>query len=174
MGPESVEIKGDSGRQQRRRGNQETGASDGQAWRVLFCEDVTTGVAPLTPLLDIGVVLRARKKSGIKGDSAIKLRPCRWSQLSDDFFANRKNGTAELKIEADWAGSKRSLTASLTTKWDKDRVDAVRSGRLRAAGLFDEERRRFLQDCSNGRVNFEALVALADSAAARWKNLLRR
>ena len=142
---------------------------EGKGWRILFCEDVTTGVAPLTPLLDIGVVLRARKKSGTKGDSTVKLRPCRWSQLSGDFFANRKNDVNELKIEADWAGPKRTLAASLTTEWDDDRVVAVRSGSLSPAGLFDQEQRRFLQQCSNGLVNLDALMALADITATRWK-----
>jgi hypothetical protein len=145
------------------------GLPEGQAWRILFCEDVTAGVAPLTPLLDIGVVLRARNKSGSKGDSTVKLRPCRWSQLSEDFFTNHKNGTAELKIEADWAGPKRTLATSLTMEWDDDRVAAVRSGKLPTAAFFENDQRRFLQQCSNGRVNFDALVALADITATRWK-----
>jgi hypothetical protein len=140
-----------------------------KGWRILFCEDVTAGVAPLTPLLDLGVILRARKKSGTKGDSTVKLRPCRWSQLGEDFFTNRKNGETELKIETDWAGPKRTLAASLTTEWDDDRVDAVRSGKLAAADLFEEEQRRFLRRCSPGRVNLDALLALADITATRWK-----
>ena len=110
-----------------------------------------------------------RKKSGTKGDSTVKLRPCRWSQLSGDFFANRENDSTELKIEADWAGPKRTLAASLTTDWDDDRVAAVRSGNLPPAGLFDQEQRRFLKQCGPGRVNLDALTALADITATRWK-----
>jgi hypothetical protein len=142
---------------------------EGQGWRILFCEDVTTGVAPLTPLLNNGVVLRARMKSGTKGDSTVKLRPCRWSQLSGDFFTNHETDVNELKIEADWAGPKRTLAASLTAEWDDDRVAAVRSGSLPPAGLFDQEQRRFLEQCSNDPVNLDALTALADITATRWK-----
>jgi hypothetical protein len=144
------------------------GLIDGREWNILFCEDVTTGVAPLTPLLDIGVVLRVRKKSGTKGDSTVKLRPCRWSQLSKDFFTNRKNGPTELKIEADWAGPKRTLAASVTTDWDDNRAAAVRPGGP-AAGLFDEEQLRFLQQCGNGAVNLKGLVALGAITATRWQ-----
>jgi hypothetical protein len=169
MRPESVEIKVTLAGGNVGEAVAALGLPEGQVWRILFCEDVTTGVAPSTPLLDIGVVLRARKKSGSKGDSTVKLRPCRWSQLSTDFFANRENGSAELKIEADWAGPKRTLAASLTTDWDDDRVTAVQSGDRTPADLFDQEQRRFLKQCSSGRVNLDALTALADITATRWK-----
>jgi hypothetical protein len=161
MRPESVEIKVTLAGSNVGEAIAALGLPEGQAWRILFCEDVTTGVAPLTPLLDIGVVLRARMKSGSKGDSTVKLRPCRWSQLSEDFFANRETDVNELKIEADWAGPKRTLAASLTTEWDDDRVAAVRSGRLPPAGLFDQAQRRFLKQCSNGLVGGGSCQALA-------------
>jgi hypothetical protein len=169
MRPESVEIKVTLAGSNVDKAITRLELSDGKGWRILFCEDVTAGVAPLTPLLDIGVILRARKKSGTKGDSTVKLRPCRWSQLSEDFFTNRKDGATELKIEADWAGPKRTLAASLTMEWDDDRVDAVRSGKLAAADLYEKEQLRFLQQCSPGPLNLEALMALADITATRWK-----
>jgi hypothetical protein len=53
-------------------------------------------------------------------------------------------------------------------EWDDDRVDALRSGKLAGADLFGKEQRRFLQQCSPGWVNLEALVALADITATRW------
>ena len=169
MRPKSVEIKVTVAGGNVGEAVAALGLPEGQGWRILFCEDVTAGVASSTPLLDIGVVLRARKKSGTKGDSTVKLRPCRWSQLSGNFFANRDNDSAELKIEADWAGPKRTLAASLTTDWDDDRVVAVQSGNLPPADLFDQEQRRFLEQCSNGLVNLDALTALADITATRWK-----
>ena len=69
----------------------------------MFCEDVTEAAAT-TALLDIGVVLRVRGKTATTGDSTIKLRPSRWSQLDPEYFENREIGDEELKIEADWAG----------------------------------------------------------------------
>jgi hypothetical protein len=167
MRPESVEIKVTLAGRNVGKAISRLELPDGKGWRILFCEDVTAGVAPSAPLLDVGVILRVRKKSGTKGDSTVKLRPCRWSQLSEDFFSNRENGDT-LKIEADWAGSRRTLATSLTMEWDDDRVDALRSNRLAAADLFGKEQRRFLQQCSPGRVNLKALVALADISATRW------
>jgi hypothetical protein len=76
MRPESVEIKVTLAGTNVGEAVAALGLPEGRRWRIVFCEDVTTGVAPLTPLLDIGVVLRARKKSGTKGDSTVKLRPC--------------------------------------------------------------------------------------------------
>jgi hypothetical protein len=169
MHPESVEIKVTLSGSSVAAAVTALELPEGQNWSILFCEDITTGVAPSTPLLDIGVVLRTRKKSGTQGDSTVKLRPCRWSQLSEDFFTNRKDSVTELKIEADWAGPKRTLAASLTREWNDDRVDAVRSGRLAAADLFEKEQRRFLQECSSSPVNLDALAALPDIAATRWK-----
>jgi hypothetical protein len=98
MRPESVEIKVTLAGSNVDKAINRLELSDGKGWRILFCEDSTAGVGPLAPLLDIGVILRVRKKSGTKGDSTVKLRPCRWSQLSEDFFRNRKNGDTELKL----------------------------------------------------------------------------
>lgn len=169
MRPQSVEIKVTLAGTNVGEAVAALGLSQGLGWRIVFCQDVTTGVAPLTPLLDIGVLLRARRKSGTTGDSTVKLRPCRWSQLSDDFSFSRETDVNELKIEADWAGPRRTLDVSLTAEWDDDRVVAVQSGRLPPGGLFDQEQRRFLRQCSNGLVNLDVLTALADITATRWK-----
>jgi hypothetical protein len=76
MRPESVEIKVTLVGSTVGEAVAILGLPEGKGWRILFCEDVTAGVAPSTPLLDIGVVLRARKKSGTKGDSTVKLLTC--------------------------------------------------------------------------------------------------
>ena len=104
MRPESVEIKATLTGTDVDRAVAALPLADAKTWRIVFCEDVTGGVAPVTPLLEIGVILRVRGKSGSKGDSTVKLRPCRWSQLTADFFANAESDDSELKIEADWAG----------------------------------------------------------------------
>lgn len=169
MRPKTIEIKATVSGADVGKAVSAFGLSDGKQWRIAFCEDVTVGVAPSTPVLDIGVVLRVRAKSGTKGDSTVKLRPCRWSQLSGDFFANTKTDDSELKIEADWAGSKRTLAASLTADWEDDRLAAVRSGDLSVADLFTEEQRKFLAKCSPDPVNLDALTVLADITATRWK-----
>lgn len=169
MKPESIEIKATVVGADVAKAVSALELSDGKQWRITFCEDVTRGVTPSTPVLDVGVVLRVRAKSGTKGDSTVKLRPCRWSQLSEDFFANRETDEGELKIEADWAGARRTLAASLTADWDDDRLAAVRSGDLPPASLFTAEQQRFLETCSPSPVNLGAVTVLADIAATRWK-----
>lgn len=54
--------------------------SRSEPWQVHFCEDVTVGT-PDTPLLDLGVVLRARVRPDGDDDVTVKLRPCQGSQL---------------------------------------------------------------------------------------------
>ena len=169
MRPKTVEIKATLVGEQVDRAVDMFELEDEKDWRIVFCEDVTNGVAPSTPLLDLGVVLRVRGKSDSKGDSTVKLRPCRWSQLSEDFFANTKTDESELKIEADWAGTRRSLAASLTIDWKDDRLAAVRAGTLPVADLFNDEQREFLRTCAPGAVNLDALTALAEIRATRWK-----
>lgn len=169
MRPESVEIKVTLSGVEAGNAVTELELSDGQEWQILFCEDVSVGVAPSTPLLDLGVVLRIRRKSGRKGDTTVKLRPCRWSQLSEEFFTNDKSDRRELKIEADWSGPKRTLAAALTADWDDDRVAETFAGHRSAASLFEKGQRRFLDQCGAGRVNLDAVTVLAPVAATRWK-----
>jgi hypothetical protein len=168
MQPESVEIKVSlSGTSVVVDAIDRLALENGRAWTIVFCEDVTRGAAA-TALLDIGVVLRARGKSGTAGDSTIKLRPCRWSQLHEDFFSNRTDGDAELKIEADWAGAKRSLAASMTAEWNDSRLEAVQTGDAPVSDLFAEDQLSFLDKCSRSRVNLAAVRTLTPIAATRW------
>src|SRR4051812_43548400 len=82
----------------------------GSAWQIWFWEDVTPGTGTATPLLDAGVVLRARDKAGGDDDATVKLRPCRRSQLTDHWLAAEEGETDdgadwEVKVEADWSGN---------------------------------------------------------------------
>jgi len=137
-------------------------------WSIVFCEDVTAG-ARGTPLLDLGVILRARRKSSTKGDSTVKFRPARWSQLNDRFFSNSDDDDTEVKIEPDWAGDRRSLAASMTLKWSDGRITSADSGAQPAAALLSDRQRDFLAACAPGRVNLAAVITLPSFAAVRWE-----
>src|SRR3712207_6569848 len=81
-------------------------------WQIWFWEDVAPGGGPATPLLDAGVILRARDKAGGDDDATVKLRPCRRSQLTDHWLAAQKGETEDeekwvVRIEVDWAGDRR-------------------------------------------------------------------
>jgi len=138
------------------------------SWTVVFCEDVTSAAAS-TALLDVGVVLRVRGKTATSGDSTIKLRPSRWSQLDPEYFENREDGDEELKIEADWAGAKHALSTSMTVKWADSRLSAAQADARLIPELFSKEQLDFLAKCGTGRVNLAAITMLPPIAATRYK-----
>jgi hypothetical protein len=142
---------------------------DSSAWRIYFCEDVTQGIAPGTPLLDAGVVLRARDRAVGRDDSTVKLRPCRSSQLTDGWLNPHHTEDWEYKLEADWAGTRRVLAASLTAKRPRGRIAKVLCGEEPLQTLFTQEQEQFLSDSSESRVNLNALTVLPAVTATRWE-----
>jgi hypothetical protein len=119
-------------------------------------------------LLDIGVVLRVRGKTPTSGDSTIKLRPSRWSQLDPQYFENIEadaDDAEDLKIEADWAGETRSLAASMKVEWSDSRLSDGRP----VPELFSKTQLDFLATCSVGRVNLAAVSMLPPIAATRFE-----
>ena len=113
---DGVEIKVTLGRDLTGQAVEELQLPAEDPWQIWFWEDVTAGNGPGTPLLDRGVILRARDKARGDDDATIKLRPCRRSQLTDRWLATTKGKTGgdewELKLEADWSGERRVLAAS--------------------------------------------------------------
>jgi hypothetical protein len=149
--------------------------ADQPRWQIYFCEDVTAGASPGTPLLDLGVILRAREKPGGTGDTTVKLRPCRRSQLTDDWLGARKGRADgddwEFKVEADWSGERRVLAASCSADRAEGVVtDAGRGGRS-VEGLFLAKQVAFLHDCADAQVNLETLTVLPPVTATRWKEV---
>jgi hypothetical protein len=140
----------------------------GPPWQIYFCEDVTVGLSVATPLLDAGVILRARSKPGGKDDTTVKLRPCRRSQLTDRWLAAKKGEGWELKVEADWAGERRSLATSLTADRHEGVVSGVGRGDGAVKDLFVDDQLDFLQDCAPIGINLGALSVLPPVTATRW------
>jgi hypothetical protein len=136
-------------------------------WQIFFCEDVNPGVLPGTPLLDGGVVLRARLRSGDDADATVKLRPCRGSQLIDRWLTE----TDKLKVEADWAGQRKVLAASHTDNRPKQVISDVARGRRSVTDLFTKQQLQFLSDCAGIQVNLDTLTALPPVTAMRWKTV---
>jgi hypothetical protein len=149
-------------------------APKGQRLDIYFCDDVTRGVSTTsTPLLDLGVVLRARDWHGGGADSTIKLRPCRRSQLTDQWLENTSE-TNKIKVEADWAGDRKVLAASCTASLPDDRIAHVHAGRKALPSLFSADQERFLKDCAGIRVNLSMLTLLGPVTAWRWKPIQTR
>lgn len=166
---ESVEVKATlAGADLVAEGITKLGLTDGDEWQIVFFEDVTHGIGAVTPLLDLGVALRARAKGKKKGDSTVKLRPCRWSQLVDPFRANFEADDVELKVEADWSTSGRTLAASLTADWEDGRLAEVQGGRLPTLEMFTARQREFLRECSRERIDLASVTPLGPITATRW------
>jgi len=143
-------------------------APTGRSLGIYFCEDVTRGVSTTsTPLLDLNVVLRARDKHCEGTDSTVKLRPCRRSQLTDQWL-DGTDGARKIKIEADWAGTRKVLSASFTADLPDGRIAHVHNGSKALPSLFSADQERFLKDCAGIRVNIEALTLLGPVTAWRW------
>jgi hypothetical protein len=143
-------------------------ASDRPTWRIYFCEDFTEELAAATPLLDADVILRARDRPGAKDDTTVKLRPCRRSQLPDRWLAAEKGDDWELKVEADWAGRRQVLAASLTADRREGLVAAAAREPASVEKLFMDEQLAFLRDCASIAVNLRALTVLPPVTATRW------
>ncbi|MBB3084075.1 hypothetical protein [Geodermatophilus sabuli] len=172
---DGVEIKVTLGREQTGPAVQELGLPPQQPWQIWFWEDVTPGSGLGTPLLDLGVILRARDKAG-DDDATIKLRPCRRSQLTDHWLAAEKGKTDDgdewtLEVEADWSGDRRLLAVSHTCERPGDLVREAGSGDRPVEDLFAREQLDFLRDCEGTAINFATLTALSPVTATRWKSV---
>jgi hypothetical protein len=174
---DAVEIKGTLGRDRTGHAVQELELPTEEPWQTWFWEDVTLGDGPGTPLLDRGVILRARNKARGHDDATIKCRPCRRSQLTDRWLAATKGKTEdgdkwELKLEADWSGDRKVLGASRSCERPGGLVrEAGREDRP-VADLFSPDQVTFLQDCSGTAINLATLTALPPVTAMRWKEVL--
>jgi hypothetical protein len=168
--PDNVEIKATVDGTHVGAGIQAFGLSaEGRNRRIYFCEDVSP-VAPLaTPLLDSGVVIRLRENDGRKDDSTIKLRPCRGSQLADPWFRSA-TGDSHIRVEIDWAGTRRVLAASFEVELARGAIAAARDSQDPLGDLLVDEQRRFLADCSNARINIDALTVLPPVIGTRWRS----
>jgi hypothetical protein len=138
-----------------------------------FLDDGTPGLPRALPLLDSGLILRLRQGDDA-GDSTVKLRPCRRSQLAPDW--RREVGRSDdrgfvHRVEEDWAGTRRSLAASCVTDLDADLVPAALAGQVGWGSLFHPKQEEFLAQCADIRVHLGGLVALGPITAVRWKDV---
>jgi hypothetical protein len=146
------------------------GLGDGGRPRsISFLEDATVGVE--LPLLRQGIVLRVRQTGGEDDDSTVKLRPCRRSQLTQEWLGEEDGDGWRLRVEEDWAATRRSLAASCVSDLPEGRIAAVRDGTAPVRRLFGEGQRRFLAECAGMRIDLDALTLLPAVAATRWEDV---
>jgi hypothetical protein len=143
---------------------------EGKERRIWFLEDLTPGLDPPLPLLAAGVILRVR--GGKNADSTAKLRPCRRTQLTDEWSgAFQDSDEFAYRVEEDWTGARRSLAASAVRELEPGQVDAVTASETDPGTLFCGKQRRFLRDCADLRINLDAVTPLGPVRATKWKNI---
>jgi hypothetical protein len=163
----SVEIKISFGRRQVDGALEALGlGTNGERREIGFLEDNTVGM--VLPLFHQGIVLRVRQIEGERGDSTVKLRPCRRSQLTESWLGKKEGDGWELRVEEDWAGTRRVLAASCVADLPGGRIGSVRAGTEPIRRLFNEGQERFLSDCAGIQINLNALTLLPAVTAIRW------
>src|SRR4029453_14474615 len=130
----------------------------GEPRRVGCIEDTTVGVE--LPLFRQGVVLRVREVQDGDDDATVKLRPCRRSQLAESWQGAEKGDGWKLRVEEDWAGTRRTLAASCVADLPSRRIAAVREGKEPVGRLFSGAQLRFLSDCAGMPITLEGLPLL--------------
>lgn len=129
--------------------------------RVWFCErsDVSPG---RLPLLDAGVILRLRETLHRRDDTVAQLCPCRRSRIA---------GHRPTRVEAEWRGERRVLSAALTTTHAEGTVAGVLARHGPLHRLFSGDQRSFLDECADCPVDIDALTVLGPVAVRRWPRL---
>ncbi|MBX9362841.1 hypothetical protein K4G64_16885 [Streptomyces sp. WAC04114] len=137
--------------------------------RLIWFAENRQGIADGRLLLDSGVIVRFR--SGDTPDElTVKLRPCTTEQLSGRFSAPFDKESFEYKIEEDWSGMRRALSASATRTHPQGALlHAVAPGADAAAPL-DTLQLRFLQECAHA-VRITGLDALGPIASTKLNNV---
>jgi hypothetical protein len=116
------------------------------------------------------VILRIR--SGKSGDSTVKLRPCRRTQLTPDWVEAFQDGDDfEYRVEEDWGGPRQTLAASGVRELAPRLIDAVTAKGANPGTVFGGRQREFLRDCGDLRVTLEGLAPLGPVQATKWRNV---
>lgn len=135
---------------------------------IYFCEDLTGEDGPAgLPLLTGGVILRLRRNKGRPDDITAKLRPCAASQLTRRWIDARRGDGWEFRVEGDWAGPRRVVSASLVAEIEEGIIED-----LTAEGLpipLAKKQRRFLEDCARAPVDLSRLTLLGPIDGTKWE-----
>lgn len=142
---------------------------EGAAREICFAEDLTPGLSSPFPLFAAGVVLRLRREADGSGDSTVKLRPCRRSQLTSEWSEPAgEDDKWEYRIEGDWAGSRHVLAASFVNELGAADLAAGLKDPVRA---FASQQLALIEACAAIRINIAALTVLGTISATRWTKI---
>ncbi|WP_062999817.1 hypothetical protein [Nocardia jinanensis] len=137
---------------------------------IWFAEPRSAGVTGAPTLLSSGIVIRLR--SGAAHDLTVELRPCQRPQLVGRWVAPFTDSAVQYRIESDWCGGRRMLSASVIGRRPSGSLrDAVARG-VDITAALDPAQRQFLVSCTPPGVAVERLRALGPVASAQWTGVL--
>ncbi|MCX5007994.1 hypothetical protein OHB05_36055 [Streptomyces sp. NBC_00638] len=114
--------------------------------RIWFAEDQEGVAQGRVPLLDAGVIVRFRIGAGAD-DLTVKLRPCVREQLVGRFSAPFDAEPFTYKIEEDWSGKNRVLSASLVHDHPPGALSSVAEPGTDPAAMIHAVQDQFLHAC---------------------------
>ena len=125
-----------------------------------------SGCTPL-PLLDAGVEIQISERDGDE-ESAVILRPCRRSRLTDHWLRFRHLAGDEFHVEAERTRDQLSLTATLTSTRPRGTLTDALAGSGSHNGVLSATQQAFLTDCADIAVEPATLRLLGPIHLRRW------
>ncbi|MEU6273321.1 hypothetical protein ABZ871_13085 [Streptomyces populi] len=137
--------------------------------RIWFAEDREGAARGRVPLLEGGVIVRFRI-GGDADDLTVKLRPCVREQLAGRFSAPFDTEPFTYKIEEDWSGKSRALSASLVHDHPPGALSGAVETGADPATAIDSVQDQFLHVCAPA-VPLGGLVALGPVHSTKFDDV---
>ncbi|MFE1591346.1 hypothetical protein [Nocardia sp. NPDC058705] len=141
----------------------DTAATARDIW---FAEPLRSGSPGAPTLLSSHIVIRLR--SGEEDDLTVKLRPCLSSQLAGRWARPFTEPGVRYRIESDWSGSRRMLSASAISLRPPGSLRSAVGRGIDVTDTLNSAQRQFLVSCTPPGVAVDHLCAMGPVASARW------
>jgi hypothetical protein len=174
--PKRVEIKLNVGKEHVADARALLGLTDETATRaaIWFCDRVVDGAGePRLALTRDDLIVRVRRKEGADSDTTVKLR--RPAPLRLPHGWKDADAPAELKIEGDWAGTSRNVSASLDSSVTAEAIDdALQDAPPVDGSLFSDDQHAFAAAVLGGDEDaVRDLRPFGPIQALRWQEAMR-
>ncbi|MFE3316745.1 hypothetical protein [Nocardia sp. NPDC059195] len=136
---------------------------------IWFAEPVHPGPTGAPTLLSSRIVIRLR--SGDEDDLTVKLRPCLSSQLTGRWAAPFTEPGIGYRIESDWSGERRMLSASAISLRSPGSLRAAVARGVDVTDTLNSAQRQFLVSCTPPGVAVDHLCAMGPVTSARWSGV---
>jgi len=119
---------------------------------------------PALDLLDVGIIMRARRIVGDVHDSTVKFRPVDPASVGNEWRKYR-----DFKIEADASEKGLVKSASFSMPAKKGLIKRVAAGTREIRDLLTREQQAFIEQTADRKIDFDRLVVLGPLRAHTWQ-----